>query len=98
MEKAPKAPLNPKVKPALKHPVETKAEANANADKHPDRHLTWDEHAIEEHDLLRGTRMKVSSCLYYLQFELRCYEMIVIFDSEHVMQIKHDMMRETSIY
>ena len=96
MEKAPKAPLNPKVKPALKHPVETKAEANA--DKHPDRHLTWDEHAIEEHDLLRGTRMKVSSCLYYLQFELRCYEMIVIFDSEHVMQIKHDMMRETSIY
>ena len=21
--------------------------------------LTWDEHAIEEHDLLRGTRMKV---------------------------------------
>lgn len=23
------------------------------------RHLTWDEHAIEEHDLLRGTRMKV---------------------------------------
>ena len=22
--------------------------------------LTWDEHAIEEHDLLRGTRMKVS--------------------------------------
>lgn len=23
------------------------------------KHLTWDEHAIEEHDLLRGTRMKV---------------------------------------
>ena len=22
--------------------------------------LTWDEHAIEEHDQLRGTRMKVS--------------------------------------
>ena len=61
MEESPKAPLNPKVKPALKHPVETKAVANA--DKHPDRHLTWDEHAIEEHDLLRGTRMKVSSSL-----------------------------------
>mmetsp|Transcript_24679 Transcript_24679/g.59513 ORF Transcript_24679/g.59513 Transcript_24679/m.59513 type:complete len:141 (+) Transcript_24679:211-633(+) len=26
-----------------------------------DRHLTWDEHAIEEHDQLRGTRMKVST-------------------------------------
>lgn len=25
------------------------------------RHLKWDEHAIEEHDLLRGTRMKVRS-------------------------------------
>lgn len=24
------------------------------------RHIAWDEHAIEEHDLLRGTRMKVS--------------------------------------
>ena len=24
------------------------------------KHLVWDEHAIEEHDLLRGTRMKVS--------------------------------------
>ncbi len=24
-----------------------------------EKHLTWDEHAIEEHDLLRGTRMKV---------------------------------------
>ncbi|KAL7551838.1 hypothetical protein ACHAWF_015028 [Thalassiosira exigua] len=23
------------------------------------RHLTWDEHAIEEHDQLRGTRMKI---------------------------------------
>merc|ERR1712154_116556 len=22
-------------------------------------HLTWDEHAIEEHDQLRGTRMKI---------------------------------------
>jgi len=25
--------------------------------------LTWDEHAIEEHDLLRGTRMKVRKML-----------------------------------
>ena len=26
------------------------------------KHLKWDEHAIEEHDLLRGTRMKVRFC------------------------------------
>ena len=39
---------------------------NNNSNNNPDttpgkekKHLKWDEHAIEEHDLLRGTRMKV---------------------------------------
>jgi hypothetical protein len=27
------------------------------------KHVEWDEHAIEEHDLLRGTRMKVSQTM-----------------------------------
>jgi hypothetical protein len=38
------------VKPALVH----------HHHKKERKGLTWDEHAIEEHDLLRGTRMKVS--------------------------------------
>ena len=42
---------NPNVKPALKK------EDMGNERK--DRHLKWDEKAIEEHDLLRGTRMKI---------------------------------------
>jgi hypothetical protein len=36
--------------------------SNNNSDTTPGKekkHLKWDEHAIEEHDLLRGTRMKV---------------------------------------
>ena len=36
--------------------------SRADGKSTPDRdkkHLTWDEDAIEEHDLLRGTRMKV---------------------------------------
>lgn len=33
--------------------------------------LTWDEHAIEEHDLLRGTRMKVSYKGKEMQDELK---------------------------
>lgn len=59
-------PGSPPVKPVLKHPGETaltssaaaaaRAEAATRDEK---KHLTWDEHAIEEHDLLRGTRMKV---------------------------------------
>ncbi|KAL7581165.1 hypothetical protein ACA910_005954 [Epithemia clementina (nom. ined.)] len=42
---------NPNVKPALKK------EDMANEKK--DKHLKWDEKAIEEHDQLRGTRMKI---------------------------------------
>ena len=40
------------VKPALKEPSDvTKGD--------PNKHLKWDEAAIEEHDQLRGTRMKI---------------------------------------
>ena len=45
---------------------------NNNSNNNPDatpgkekKHLKWDEHAIEEHDLLRGTRMKVW-IIYYI--------------------------------
>ena len=31
-------------------------------------HLTWDEHQIEEHDQLRGTRMKVRDCIEHILF------------------------------
>jgi len=37
----------------------TSGSSNKKSDKSTEKHLTWDEHAIEEHDLLRGTRMKV---------------------------------------
>jgi protein phosphatase inhibitor 2 len=41
-----------KVKPALKK--------NSKQHSHPkDKHLKWDEQVIEEHDQLRGTRMKI---------------------------------------
>lgn len=39
-----------KVKPALK---------NGRTSKKRDKHLEWDEHAIEEHNKLRGTRMTI---------------------------------------
>jgi hypothetical protein len=57
------------VHPILKHPREEGSPSKAlaankvgsvgNTKSDKSRHLTWDEHAIEEHDLLRGTRMKV---------------------------------------
>ena len=34
------------------------------------KHLTWDEHAIEEHDLLRGTRMKVRVYRPYYAYDV----------------------------
>lgn len=52
-------PVSPKVKPALKHPAKTDSAAPVDLDT-KGKHLTWDERAIEEHDVLRGTRMKVS--------------------------------------
>jgi hypothetical protein len=54
-------PAIPPVKPALKHPAKNDP---MESDDKKEKHLTWDEHAIEEHDVLRGTRMKVGShCL-----------------------------------
>lgn len=46
--------LNPQVKPALK-----KDDDHESGDSKKPRHLKWDEKAIEEHDQLRGTRMKI---------------------------------------
>jgi protein phosphatase inhibitor 2 len=43
---------NSSVKPALKKEVQHRSHSK-------DRHLKWDEQVIEEHDLLRGTRMKI---------------------------------------
>ena len=40
------------VKPALKKQVQHRSHSK-------DRHLKWDEQVIEEHDQLRGTRMKI---------------------------------------
>lgn len=47
---------NVKVKPALKKESRKK---NSAAKDRGDRHLKWDEQVIEEHDQLRGTRMKI---------------------------------------
>jgi len=44
---------NVKVKPALKKDSRRKAKDRR------DKHLKWDEQVIEEHDQLRGTRMKI---------------------------------------
>ena len=38
--------------------ITTRTNTNANSSS---KHLSWDENAIEEHDQLRGTRMKVST-------------------------------------
>ena len=46
------------VKPAL-------VDGHHKRSKKEKKALTWDEHAIEEHDLLRGTRMKVREDLIY---------------------------------
>jgi protein phosphatase inhibitor 2 len=57
-----------RAKPALKKhqmaPPETAAASSSSSTHHPGeggdaKHLKWDEKAIEEHDLLRGTRMKI---------------------------------------
>mmetsp|Transcript_3833 Transcript_3833/g.5055 ORF Transcript_3833/g.5055 Transcript_3833/m.5055 type:complete len:201 (-) Transcript_3833:45-647(-) len=45
-------PHNQRVKPVLKKNDDMQGEKR-------ERHLKWDEHAIEEHDKLRGTRMKI---------------------------------------
>ena len=38
------------------------------------RHIVWDEHAISEHDELRGTRTKVSSTVILTQSDLYFFE------------------------
>jgi protein phosphatase inhibitor 2 len=48
------SPPHRRVKPALKK----KPAPNGKAD-HAEKHLKWDEEVIEEHDQLRGTRMKI---------------------------------------
>ena len=53
------SPLKNKVKPVLKkHHGDAPAEG-----QRPKKELKWDEEVIEEHDQLRGTRMKVCSCI-----------------------------------
>eukprot|EP00573_Skeletonema_grethae_P002088 CAMPEP_0201688262 /NCGR_PEP_ID=MMETSP0578-20130828/2003_1 /ASSEMBLY_ACC=CAM_ASM_000663 /TAXON_ID=267565 /ORGANISM="Skeletonema grethea, Strain CCMP 1804" /LENGTH=190 /DNA_ID=CAMNT_0048172505 /DNA_START=93 /DNA_END=665 /DNA_ORIENTATION=- len=56
------------VHPILKHPRDegspakpatTPAAGVSKSKSDKSRHIAWDEHAIEEHDLLRGTRMKI---------------------------------------
>jgi protein phosphatase inhibitor 2 len=49
---APESPSDAKVKPALKKKTQRTGQQAKKA-------LKWDEVAIEEHDLLRGTRMKI---------------------------------------
>ena len=51
-------------KPSARESGERRAKPALKKKKNPgktdkDRHLKWDEAAIEEHDLLRGTRMKI---------------------------------------
>mmetsp|Transcript_16014 Transcript_16014/g.34648 ORF Transcript_16014/g.34648 Transcript_16014/m.34648 type:complete len:186 (-) Transcript_16014:1210-1767(-) len=50
-----------KVNPILKKDPHqpSSPSAAAQGDGAEKRHIVWDEHAIEEHDLLRGTRMKI---------------------------------------
>ena len=71
-----KAPSSPSGGAATKRDADGKP-TTPGRDK---KHLTWDEHAIEEHDLLRGTRMKVKAaniifCLASLWriFQLECW-------------------------
>lgn len=53
------------VKPSLKNPTTQTAASDDGTDTKQqgnpkdDRHLKWDEEVIEEHNLLRGTRMKI---------------------------------------
>ena len=51
--------------PAKKSSVD--GDDDENTSGREKKHLKWDEHAIQEHDLLRGTRMKVRSVFSWLQ-------------------------------
>lgn len=48
-----------KVKPALKKDSINNRKRVSDKSQDDKKHLKWDEQAIEEHDLLRGTRMKI---------------------------------------
>ena len=50
-----------KVKPALKKHSVLGADPATESER-PKKEIKWDEEVIEEHDQLRGTRMKVSVC------------------------------------
>ena len=66
-----KMPPADTVHPILKHPRDEGSPSKASnaavasaatvskSKSDNSKHIVWDEHAIEEHDLLRGTRMKV---------------------------------------
>jgi len=56
-------------------PPSAAAQGNRSTPGEEKKHLTWDEHAIEEHDLLRGTRMKVR----LLHFVVDCWEEQILF-------------------
>jgi len=64
------------------HPVKPALVDVKRKKKKKDTHkkaLTWDEHAIEEHDQLRGTRMKVCnsySCYRLEFFDCFCYHVM----------------------
>lgn len=71
--------LKQPVKPALKkHPIHG-ADGGYSADHEhkKKKELVWDEPTIEEHDKLRGTRMKVCFCFRmvpgYLLREFWCF-------------------------
>ena len=53
--------------PAKKSSVDGKDYDENTSSGREKKHLKWDEHAIQEHDLLRGTRMKVRSVFSWLQ-------------------------------
>jgi hypothetical protein len=55
---------------AVAEPGESSDKSKSRPETHgkEKKHLKWDEHAIEEHDLLRGTRMKVRTIRTPQQF------------------------------
>uniref|UniRef100_A0A7S2XJ87 Uncharacterized protein n=1 Tax=Attheya septentrionalis TaxID=420275 RepID=A0A7S2XJ87_9STRA len=55
----PSASVPRPVKPSLKQNPSLIPGGNGVRNASSKDHIQWDEHAIEEHDLLRGTRMKV---------------------------------------
>ena len=66
--------------PAKKSSVD--GDYDENTSGREKKHLKWDEHAIQEHDLLRGTRMKVRSVFSWLQSRRQkcfCWDSLLIY-------------------